>query len=249
MSDILDEVKNSIHEERNQTVFRYALISLMVIGFISIVVAIGYTWFNNHKVNQINKEGTEIQFLISKINSSFSKGQNPKNVKEELEARAKIVEQLEDYLTKSKTIYSAIGNFYLANFYVMQKNYSKAVYYYQKISANNDYNPDIRNYALLINANLKLAYQETDPKEIIQLIKTDYTSKKQKDKKSSFDIPFDLLESSLLIKIGANTEAASKLSNIVANSENNDNSISTIANPLSIYAENLIRINQNKAPN
>ena len=158
MSDILDEIKESLKEKQKNKIIGWLTISLFVCGIIFITYLGLYSW-NESKNNEIiQSDGVLLTQAANNINYSKLKTQTP-DEKKGLDMRNKIqIEKLEKLAINHSSAYSALANIYLASIALMEGNHSKAIYYYQRIAKEDSYHETLREYANLVEINAKLQY-------------------------------------------------------------------------------------------
>ncbi len=158
MSDILDEIRESLKEKRTHRIMGGITISLFVFGIILITYLGIYSWYESKEEEIIQSDGAILTQAANNINYSKLKNQTPDNKKAFDEKNKMQIEKLEKLASNHSSAYSALANIYLASVSLMEGNHSKAIYYYQRIANGTSYHTTLREYANLVEINAKLQY-------------------------------------------------------------------------------------------
>lgn len=212
-TDIFDELYNSYNENKYNTILKYSAFIIFIAGFIAIMVAIFFTWYNNNKINKIYQDEAllfeAIKIIENPINFNAKKGEIITSDKG-MENMDNGIEKLEELFKNGTTTYSAMAGNYLANIALKKGNYSKTIYYYKQIIDNDNYDISIRNYAKLLLLDIKLNYEnisaEDELPEALKYfdvkagIKADSKFYAKYDSVIPFSAQFNILNTALLIE-------------------------------------------------
>jgi hypothetical protein len=158
MSDILDEIKESIKDQKTNKVLFKSTISVFCIGILVIVYLGISSWYESNIDEKIESDGVLLTQIANNINYSKMSNQTP-DEKKLIESKNKAqVEKLEKLGAQNSSAYAALANIYLASLSLIDGNNSKAVYYYQRIAKETAFAQTLQEHAKLIEINTKLQY-------------------------------------------------------------------------------------------
>lgn len=160
--DILDEVQMIIKEERRQKIGNYLLLSIFVVGFFAVVVMIFTKWYQDNQMDKLLSEETQLYKLIAEIENPNMYVINGDEQVAKGDQKAYIMERIkkmETLFRENTSFYSAYAGFYLSNIEIAQGNITKGLYYLKEIADNTDFDPNIRDNAVLDIINIKLRYE------------------------------------------------------------------------------------------
>jgi hypothetical protein len=158
MSDILDEIKESINEKKTNQVLIRSTISIFILGILIITYLGISSWYESKKNEKIQAEGALLTQIANNINVSKVNNKTPDEKKLIEEKNKSQIQKLEKLAEQNSSAYSALANIYLASISLMDSNHSKALYYYQRISKDASFSQTLQEYAKLIEINTKLQY-------------------------------------------------------------------------------------------
>lgn len=147
MNDLLEEVKESIKEEKVNKILKILSIIILSIGVIVFIITIVIT-----SVKLYNKK-TALQESRSLYSAIKNHDINQLNT-----------------LSDGNSIYSVIANFYIANLSMLSSNHSKAILHYQKVARSSSYGSAISDYAKLHLIWVKMIARQSDNNNIINNI-------------------------------------------------------------------------------
>jgi len=134
MTDLLDEVKHDIKEERTLNFIKHfskILISTMVVA---VAVTGIWLWWNDYSKNESYKEGSELlQAIDSKRNGKFEE----------------TVTKLQTLFDNGKTNYAVLAGFEITSYKLFKKDYPGAIEMLEKIANKPDAPKYYRDFAQL----------------------------------------------------------------------------------------------------
>jgi hypothetical protein len=160
MSDILDEVKESISESRKYAILGRSIIGIFVFGVIFVIYLGISSWYENKRNEKIQEDGAILTQVVNSINYTKLKNKTSETEKEFQEKNQAKIAKLEKLGEASSSAYSALADVYLASVALIEGNPSKAIYYYQRIAKNTSYNETLREYVGLVEINAKLQFNK-----------------------------------------------------------------------------------------
>lgn len=153
MSDIFNEIQESISEAKKGQILSRFVIGIFITGVL-IVIYLGIdSWYENRKRENIQRDGAILTQSVNSINFS-------KKDKESVDKQRVHIEKLEKLAEGNNSSYSALANIYLASTALMDNNPSKALYYYQRIAKDSSYDSVLREYSELVEINAKLQFNK-----------------------------------------------------------------------------------------
>lgn len=168
MSDILNEIKESINEKKKNAILSNAVIGIFIFGTIFVIYLGISSWYTNKQRERVEEDGAVLTQTVNSINYTKFKGQTSDEKKEfENKNKAKI-EKLEKLGEAASSAYSALADIYLASISLMDGNHTKAIYYYQRIGKNSSYDKLLREYSTLVEINTKLQFNKSEAYESSQ---------------------------------------------------------------------------------
>ncbi len=199
MTDILDETKASVREERLQHFLKLSLFVVTIVGALVMLISISINVYVHYKNNTIYKEGTKFFRLITRFNDGTS-----------LEDVRDVIDELTLLYKDNKSVYSALAGFYLGDLEASKNNIAKAALYYEQVSDNQVYFKSVRDYAKLSYVNYMVSRNIRDPWKALALIHETYPVS-QKRRTDHFYMPSKLLAASLFIESNQFEEAVNEL--------------------------------------
>ena len=138
MSDLLDEVKQDLSEEKLLSALK-RLLPIVIVFFVTFIVAYGVkSWWTSYQNDKIYSDGSSYLSAIIKMRSG--------NATEALENFEKI--------STNDSNYAALSSLNLAAHSAFKKDYVKAITIYRNVTENNSYAKVFRDFAqvqLVIN--------------------------------------------------------------------------------------------------
>jgi|GEM_PF-1888750 len=221
MQDLLDDVKSTEHNERLYTFVRKILIIMSIVGGIALITSSIVTWQRSRAQNIIFDESTLFISVINQINSS--KIDDSPYIHLEKDA----IDTLEKLLLQNGSMYSALAGLYLANYAISNNDYSKALFYYDKI-AGSKCSQDIKDYAKLMTFHIKLNRTSIPLSNILKELDSSFPQCGLPSTKiealyphcyGTFGVDFLLLKAELLESAGETAAANSLLEKISSSPE------------------------------
>jgi hypothetical protein len=154
MSDIINEIKEAINQERMETFFKKYL-PYLVGGAIIFITTFGAgLWYKHYTTNKIYKDGGEYISAINKIRAQ--------NLDEGLK-------KFED-ISKHDSNYAALANFNLASYAIFNKDPAKGSQILSEIANNSSYNTTLRHMAEMLKVQVDLDAKIITNKEAMETL-------------------------------------------------------------------------------
>ncbi|MDF3047413.1 MAG: hypothetical protein K0R73_531 [Candidatus Midichloriaceae bacterium] len=156
MSDIINEIKEEINQERLETFFKKYLPYLVGAAIIFISAFGAGLWYKHYKTNKIYRDGGEYISAINKI-----RAQN-------LEDGIKKFEEIKEHDSN----YAALANFNLASYAIFSKDPAKGSQILSEIVANSSYHATLRHLAEMLKIQTDLEAKIINNKEAIDALES-----------------------------------------------------------------------------
>ncbi len=158
MSDILDEIKASINDQKTNKALFKSTISVFCIGVLIIIYLGISSWYESNTDEKIESDGVLLTQIANNINYAKISNKNPDERKFIENKNKAQIQKLEKLAEQNGSAYAALANIYLASISLIDGNHSKAVYYYQRIAKETAFAQILQEHAKLIEINTKLQY-------------------------------------------------------------------------------------------
>ncbi|CAL7960993.1 hypothetical protein MIDIC_240033 [Alphaproteobacteria bacterium] len=194
MPDILDEVRESLQEERLIAFLKRTALVITMLAVVLLSVTVVISGIKAYNEKQIKNEGTKLYNIIQVLNTADSRV---------VPSHLKILEDL----GKGSSMYAVLAKFYLAQIDLASSKSSKAILYYQEIADNASCDMSIRNYGILNLVNARLTNQKIALPDAVQHIDSKLLSDNKAQKGQPFLLSSLLLKGALQVNLGNKEKA------------------------------------------
>lgn len=193
MTDLLDEVKQDLREERTLDALK-KLVPIIAIFIVTFIVVFGVkTWWTSYQNDKIFSDGGDYHTAAIKMRSG--------NAKDALEIFEKI--------STNDTAYSALANLNLAAFSALKKDFIKAITIYESIYLNKNFPKAIRDFAKIQLITVQLEAEKISLENALNELKEASLSKNE------FSALADELRLNILISLNKVEEFDSLFNEII----------------------------------